>query len=302
MHHLPDRKHFTLLVTDSGLGGLTICAEMVNQLVRRREVSDLTVVYFNAWPYPDKGYNTLDDMSQRVRVFKSALRTMNQYCPDLICIACNTLSVLFHQGNLAGSVQAPVEGIIDVGVAMIADKLHHHPGSVALILGTRTTILSDAHKKRLVKLGFAKERIVQQHCHGLAGAIERNPGSPEVQRLVNQFMAEAAALLAPGIKQIHAALCCTHYDHCQALIKKTLARTTGAKVDIINPNQAMGRNIKIARHGGRFSAVNLNVKVVSKVRLSPKKIEAITPRIEHLSPPTARALQNYMLIPDLFDG
>jgi glutamate racemase len=194
-----------------------------------------------------------------------------------------------------------VAGIIDLGVAMIADKLRRHPGSVALILGTRTTIASNAHRNQLVKLGFATERIAQQNCHGLAGAIERNPEGPDVERLVNQFMAEAAASLAPGIKQLHAALCCTHYSDCRALIKKTLARLTGADVDIINPNQAMSEHVRLARRKERFPAVQLDVNVVSRVRLSPKKIEAITPQIEQLSPHTARALQDYALIPDLFE-
>ena len=301
MHHLPDKNRITLLVTDSGLGGLSICAEMVNNLTRRSWVSDLTVVYFNAWPLQDKGYNYLGNDAQRIRVFGSAVSAMNQYDPDLICIACNTLSVIFHQGNLASKVQAPVVDIIDFGVAMIADRLNQHPDSTVLILGTQTTISSNAHRKRLAKHGYLGDRIAQQNCHGLAGAIERDPDGPEVERLVNQFMAEAAASLAPGTKHIYAALCCTHYGYCQAFIKKTLERHTGAKVDIINPNQAMSDHVKFTQKRGRFPKVNLEVNVVSRVRFSPKKIDAISTRIEQLSPHTAQALRDYKLIPDLFD-
>jgi glutamate racemase len=301
MHDPQNKKRFTLLVTDSGLGGLPICAQMANHLVRRRGVSDLSVVYFNAWPYPDKGYNHLGDPSQRARVFASALSAMNRYRPDLICIACNTLSVIFHQAELAGTVEAPVTGMIDFGVEMIADKLGRDPGSIALILGTRTTISSNAHRQQLAKLGFNQDRIAQQDCHGLAGAIERNPHSPEVERLVNRFMAEAAASLTPGIKQIYAALCCTHYGYCQELIKKCLERHSDATIDLINPNQAMSEHVRRAQPKGRFPTVNLDVKVVSRVPLSPEKIEAITPQIERLSPQTGRALQAYTLIPDLFE-
>lgn len=302
MHRLPYKERINLLVTDSGLGGLSICAEMINNLIRGRGVGDLTVVYFNAWPLPNKGYNDLGDDSERIRVFGSAVSAMNQYDPDLICIACNTLSVIFHQGNLTTRVQAPVVDIIDFGVEMIADKLNRQPDSIALILGTQTTISSSTHKKQLAKRGFFGDRIAQQDCHGLAGAIERDPNSQEVEWLVNQFMAKAAASLSPGTEHIYAALCCTHYGYCQALIRRTLARLTGAKVDIINPNQAMSDHSYFTQKKDRFSAVNVKVKVVSRVPFSQGKIEAISKLIECVSPQTAQALRDYELISDLFEA
>lgn len=301
MHNLADKERITLLVTDSGLGGLSICADMVSGLIHQQAISDLSVVYFNAWPQEDKGYNDLDDDSDRIRVFGNALSAMNQYDPDMICIACNTLSVIFHQGNLHGKVQAPVVDIINHGVEMIADMLNGDLDSIALILGTQTTISSNAHKRRLARRGILENRIAQQNCHGLAGAIERDPGSLEVEWLINQFMAEAAASLAPGTKHIYAALCCTHYGYCQASIRKTLARHTGADVDIINPNQAMGDHVvNLIPKRGRLPEAKVEVSVVSRVPLSPQKIDAISTRIERVSPQTAQALRDYKRIPDLF--
>lgn len=301
MHNLPDKERITLLVTDSGLGGLSICAEMVSRLIQQQAISDLSVVYFNAWPLKDKGYNYLDDDLDRIRVFGNALSAMNQYEPDMIFIACNTLSVICRQGNLAGKVQAPVVDIINYGVEMIADKLTSDLGSTALILGTQTTITSNAYKKRLERRGISGSRIAQQNCHGLAGAIERDPDSPEVEWLINQFMADAAASLAPGTKQIYAALCCTHYGYCQAFIRKTLAQLTGAKVDIINPNQAMSEHVNLTPKRGRLTEAKIEINVVSRVPLSPEKIFAISARIERVSPQTAQALRDYKLIPDLFE-
>lgn len=302
MHNLADKERITLLVTDSGLGGLSICADMVSGLIHQQAIGDLSVVYFNAWPQEDKGYNYLDDDADRIRVFGNALSAMNQYDPDMICIACNTLSVIFHQGNLHGKVQAPVVDIINHGVEMIADKLNGDLDSIALILGTQTTIASNAHKKRLARRGILENRIAQQNCHGLAGAIERDPGSLEVEWLINQFMAEAAASLPPGTKHIYAALCCTHYGYCQASIRKTLARHTGADVDIINPNQAMGDHVvNLIPKRGRLPEAKIEVSVVSRVPLSPQKIDAISTRIERVCPQTAQALRDYKRIPDLFE-
>jgi glutamate racemase len=114
-------------------------------------------------------------------------------------------------------------------------------------------------------------------------------------------MADAAASLAPGTKQIYAALCCTHYGYCQALIRKSLARHMGASVDIINPNQAMSDHVNLTPKSGCLPEVNLEVNVVSRVPLSPEKIDAISKRIERVSPQTAQALRDYKLIPDLFE-
>lgn len=301
MHDLTNRQRLNLLVTDSGLGGLSICAGMVKNLTRQRMVNGLSVVYFNAWPLQNMGYNYFGSDAERIRVFGNALSAMSQYDPDLICIACNTLSVVFHQGRLAGKVQPPVVDIINFGVKMIAEKLNDHPDSTALILGTQTTVSSNAHKKRLVQHDILENRIAQQNCHGLAGAIERDPDSPEVKSLVNQFMAEAAATLDSGTKHIFAALCCTHYGYCETLIRTALARYTGVEVDIINPNQAMSDYVIFDQNRDRYPSVDLDVKVVSRVQLPPKKIDSISTRIESVSPQTAMALREYKLIPELFD-
>ena len=301
MNDLFNNPRLALLVTDSGLGGLSICADIVSNLTRRRTFRDLSVVYFNAWPMQDKGYNFLDGDAERIRVFGNAVAAMNRYAPDLILIACNTLSLVLHQGGVAAGARAPVVDIIDFGVTMIADALVRHPESTALILGTRTTVSSGTHRKRLMDRGIAGHRIAQQDCHGLAGAIERGPDSPEVRTLVDQFMAQAAAAFDPGTRHIHAALCCTHYGYVQEQIRQGLARHTGAAVDIINPNTGMSAFVAMDSAGDRYPSTHLDVKVVSRVQLPPSKIDAIAAQVERVSPQTARALRDYEHIPDLFD-
>ncbi len=301
MQDLLDKQRISLLVTDSGLGGLSICADIVRNLADRCMFSDLSVVYFNAWPLQDKGYNFLDGDEARIRVFGNAIGSMNRYDPDLIFIACNTLSVVFQQGGLAGRARVPVVDIINFGVDMIADELIRHPQRTTLILGTRTTVASGAHKKGLMDRGIAGHRIAQQDCHGLAGAIEHDPNSPHVKALVEKFMAEAAAGLKPGTNHIIAALCCTHFGYSRELIRESLARHTGARVDIIDPNKGMSDYVIIEPARGRFPSVNLDVRVVSRVRLSPLKIDSISTLVGRVSPHMAQALQNYEQIPDMFD-
>lgn len=291
----------SLVVADSGLGGLSICADMARRLVKSRQYSRLTVVYFNAWPLPGKGYNFFDSDAERIRVFGNALRAMNQFKPNLICIACNTLSIILRQARLDDLTEAPVVDIIDFGVDMIAEKLRRHPQHTALLLGTRTTVASGVHKKRLLARGVSERQIAMQDCHGLASAIERDPQSHRVRSLIHQFMVRAVGKLPPNLTHLYAALCCTHYGYSQNLIKQSLSQQTGARVEIINPNRAMSALVASNPLHRRFQTVRVDIKVVSRVSLSPAQINSISSLIAAVSPETAEALRNYRCLPTLFD-
>ena len=301
MHDLFDKEELSLVVTDSGLGGLAICAEMVRNLVSQRLFRNLSVVYFNAWPLKDKGYNLLEDDAERIRVFSNAVDAMQQFAPDCIYIACNTLSILYQQGGMAGKIAVPVVDIINFGVDMVAARLNAYPRSGVVIMGTETTISTSMHKALLVNQGIAGDRIWQQNCHGLAGAIELAPGSSQVKALADQFMAEAAAKVPQGIDHLFAALCCTHYAYIEDLISQSLSRSTGARVDIINPNQGMSDSVTGSQTDKRFGDVNLKTKVVSRVPLTSQNIDFISARLKGVAPEMTKALKNYALIPKLFE-
>ena len=81
----------SLVITDSGLGGLSICADIVKGLQSRRSYRSVSLTYFNAWPEQDRGYNLLPGMAERIRVFDRALAAMLRFGPDRILIACNTM-------------------------------------------------------------------------------------------------------------------------------------------------------------------------------------------------------------------
>ncbi len=234
-------------------------------------------------------------------MFSNALKAMDRYRPDMIYIACNTLSVLFQQGSLATMVKASVTEIINFGVSMIAEALRQQQSAIVLILGTKMTISSGIYKKRLVSRSFPEERIIQQDCHGLASEIEQNPKSTKVYELVEQYMIEASVKIPPGTKKIIAALCCTHYDYIKELIQCRLSFFTGVDVHIINPNNEMSKTALMEEQNAPFPTMKTCIKVLSRVELSSTKITAISSRLENISKQTAIALQNYQCIPDLFE-
>lgn len=53
------KKQITLVITDSGLGGLSVCAGMAAKFVGDARYDRIHLVYFNAWSEQDKGTGTI---------------------------------------------------------------------------------------------------------------------------------------------------------------------------------------------------------------------------------------------------
>ena len=106
----------TIVMTDSGLGGLLICAELERRLRSTAGDGPVRLVYVNAWPDAGHGYNDLPDMTARAAVFDRALAAMTAFRPDLILIACNTLSVVYEATAFRRAPCRPRDGILDEGV------------------------------------------------------------------------------------------------------------------------------------------------------------------------------------------
>ena len=92
---LHTQEHVLIAVLDSGLGGLSICAELEKGLQTHVLCKKVSLLYFNVWPEQGLGYNSLESASARISVFNRALESVSSFHPDLIMIACNTLSVSF---------------------------------------------------------------------------------------------------------------------------------------------------------------------------------------------------------------
>ena len=127
----------------------------------------IRLIYVNAWPEPQRGYNDLPDPASRARVFDRALARMAEDRPGLIVIACNTLSVLYDLTEFSKAPPAPVVGIIEAGVELFHEALSRDPCGELVLFGTRTTVESGEHIGRLARRGIAADRMSAVACHGL---------------------------------------------------------------------------------------------------------------------------------------
>ncbi len=300
---MSDRKQTRLLVTDSGLGGLSVCAGMAARLADDVRYDRVHLIYFNAWPEQYKGYNHYPDPTDRPKVFHNALDAMARFNPDHIFIACNTLSVIYPFTRFAKQTQIPVTGIVDYGVEMIFNALTRDPDASAVIFATPATIQEESHKKALIHKGIDPDRIITQGCLNLAGKIERSPFSDEVGDLIDDNAAQAAGKLgesrgAQSSGTVYAGLCCTHFGYRKKSFEQDLARHTGRQVQVLNPNEAMtdGACQGIIPGG----TPQISIDIVSRVTWEPSRIEAYDRLLSPVSESVVTALKNYRLDSNLF--
>jgi len=295
---LRGRPRLHVMVTDSGLGGLAVAADIAARLQRTPLAPRVRLTYFNAWPEEGRGYNRLENDAERLRVFDRALAAMAGFMPHVLLIACNTLSVLYDRTAFARAAAMPVLDIIDLGVRQTHAALEADPQAAALILGTVTTVNSGMHAARLAALGINPARIVSQPCDQLATHIEHGPDSPGALELIERYATEAANRLRPMPPRLVAALCCTHFGYASAVIQDRLRAHAGVPVEIVNPNEAMAAALFEAQAAG--PAARVDMRVLSRIRWDEGRVAAICAAVEPVSPLAAAALRDYTHDPGLF--
>ena len=187
-----------ICITDSGLGGLTVCADLVRMLKKQQKSAD--IIYFNACYADDYGYNAILDRPSKIKMFDRALLGIKNFCaPDEILVACNTLSTLIEDTNFVKNKPISIKSIIDVGLELIERTLS--PNDTVTIFGTETTIKENTYLKRLLAKGWQKEQVQQIACPGLQTAISRQD---QVKKKVKQFTCLAS-------KDSWYFLGCTHF-------------------------------------------------------------------------------------------
>jgi glutamate racemase len=291
----------TVLVTDSGLGGLAVCADLDARVRRAGTFTKVRIIFANALPEANRGYNRMKTTQQKVRVFNDALHGMaGRYAPDVILVACNTLSVLIPQTEFAATSPIPVLGIVGTGVDMLYDRLAADPASTAVIFGTETTIGAGTHRRLLLERGIDSSRIVTQACPNLAGAIETDATGDAGARAVDGFVADAAGQKNTSGGRILAGLCCTHYGYAAERFRQAWASRGTAVVEIVDPNMKMNDVLFPAGRGRRTGQPLCTVEVVSRAVISAEEQSSIGGLVQGVSPATAAALHAYTLDKELF--
>jgi len=289
-------KRTKIIVTDSGLGGINIAANIYNSAKKTPLKNDLEIIFFNALPKENFGYNSMTDESMKAKIFNNALLGMLNLEPDLILIACNTLSVVYNNTDFCKTPLTNVKGIIEAGVNLVLDKITNKSDKL-IILGTPTTIKGNSHVKQLISKGFEELNIITKACKNLESEIQINAYSNTVKTLIEQYIKEAIPNPQPEIKY-YILLGCTHYEYSLRIFRQVF-NNYFTNYEILNPNSVMV-NETISYLKGNDLGRKTTCKVISRTAINNIDLKNIYDIINNFSTDFAFDLLNYKYDPSAF--
>jgi len=299
---LLEKERITIVVTDSGLGGLSVVADAAEKFRQHPVFKQVDLVFFNALFSDQGGYNSLQTREEKLRVFSSALQTMqDRYAPDIILVACNTLSVLIPDTEFARTSSVPVVGIVADGVEQIAEQLRDKATARNIIFATQTTVDEGTHKELLMEMGFTDTQIMTQSCPQLTLYIEQGYDSEYTEMLIDAYVDEALSRMGETDGPLSVSFNCTHFGYSIESWKQAFA-TRGVEVAaFLDPNRRMIDFLLPAPLQQRYPQSKVTVKVVSMIDIPADRQDSIGRWLHKASPVTETALRAFELKPDLFE-
>lgn len=299
---LLEKESITIVITDSGLGGLSVVADAAEKFRRHPAFKQVNLIFFNALFTDQSGYNGLQTREEKLQVFSSALQSMqDRYAPDIILVACNTLSVLVADTEFARTSTVPVVGIVDDGVDQIAEQLRDKPTARNIIFATQTTVDEATHKNQLLELGFANEQVLTQSCPQLTLYIEQGYDSEYTEMLIDAYVDEAISRMGEKDGPLSVSFNCTHFGYSMESWQRAFA-SRGIEVSaFLDPNTRMIDFLLPGSMQQRYKQSEIQVKVVSMIDIPADRQDSIGRWLHATSPVTETALRNFELKPDLFE-
>lgn len=289
-----------ILITDSGVGGLSVVA-FAERFIRTRGFREpVRLTFANAAPENDYGYNSMPSREVKLETFDRFLRNVTErFAPDLIYVACNTLSVLLPDTPFFRQAPLPVKGIVETGVRLILESMSRLDDSAAIIFGTQTTIDAGTYPRLLEEAGIDAARIVSQACPGLADTISEDREGSRTRAEVGRWVGEALAKLPNRDVPVVACLACTHYGYRKDDFSAAF-EAEGIRATVINPNESAVDDLFIDDDRRDGDNHDVDVQVVSRYAIPPATIDALTWFLGGISPRTVDAIRNFAHAPDLF--
>ena len=209
-------------VFDSGVGGLTVVKEIINQMPNER------IVYFGDTarvPYGSKSRDTV------VRYSRQIVRFLLEQNVKAIAVACNTASA-YAIPEIEAECPVPVIGVIRPGAKTAVEGTRN--GRIGVI-GTRATITSGSYKEYIREIMPGAE-VFGQACPLFVPLVEEGLWEdPVTDEIARRYM---ASLIDRDIDTL--IMGCTHYP----LIRKTIGRAAGDKVLLGNPAYETARELR----------------------------------------------------------
>lgn len=209
-------------VFDSGIGGLTVAREIMRQIPNEK------IVYFGDTarvPYGNKSKETVTRFSRQI------VRFLETHQVKTIVVACNTASA-YALDELEKEFDIPIMGVVKPGAKAAADTTRN--GKIGVI-ATEATINSHIYGEYIKELN-PKVQIWGKACPLFVPLVEEGLlQDPVTDEIARRYLTELIDLDIDTL-----ILGCTHYP----LIRSTIGRIMGEKVNLVNPAYETARELK----------------------------------------------------------
>ena len=303
-----------VVITDSGLGGLSICAQLMRLIKESSKftlpqlpVKDLHITYVNAVPSDERGYNSMSGRTEQLKTFDKILRNIDKLlAPDYVFVACGTLSVLLKQLLYPSDKVIKIEGIINVGIKILMESLGQNSRSTAIIFATPTTISANTFQNILCQNGISENRIITQKCLNLATQISNDPTGSLVGNHIRHWVQKALQQVPEnGKSPLIAFLGCTHYGYRENFFKKAFNAEGYSNVTLLNPNFAAAEKLsKIVLKNGKTPPIetkNISFNFVTPYTIPELENITLQQLLNPISAETSDAFLNARICPELLD-
>ena len=200
-------------VFDSGVGGLTVVKEIMNQIPGE------SIIYFGdtaRLPYGSKSKETV------IRYTRQIVRFLINKDVKAIVVACNTASA-FALETVKSEVDIPIIGVVKPGAKLAAETTKN--GRIGVI-GTEGTIQSSIYSEILSKTN-PKVEVFGKACPLFVPLVEEGLiDDPVTSEMARRYI---SVLLDKQIDTL--VLGCTHYP----LLRNTIRRVVGDDINLVNP-------------------------------------------------------------------
>ena len=301
-----------LVITDSGLGGLSVCAQLMSLLKESagsgnsvNPADRLKISYINAVPSNERGYNSMSGKAEQIVIFEKILRNTKILVePNYIFIACGTLSALLKDLQFNKDNNSLIEGILPIGLKLLLDSLHQNSKATALIFATPTTINANIFQDELFQHGIKHSRIITQACPELATQISNDPAGSFVKDRIRHWVHQALSQLpADNSGPLLVFLGCTHYAYREGLFRKYFIQEGFSQISMLNPNIAAADSLrKIVLQGQRSDknqSMEISLEFLSPYVIPEQEIITLSQLLNPISAETSEAFQNGRICPEL---
>jgi glutamate racemase len=295
------------LITDSGLGGLSMLARLVVLLEYQRinhPYFGIDIFYVNAVPRDNYGYNEMSTREEQIQIFNRILKNVDKiYDPNQVYVACGSLSAFLNKVPFVIENKEKIRGIGEIGKNLLEQMIHNHPLQPVFVFATPTTVKEGLYSLNKLINEEKSVMLVEQSCPGLASMISSNSDEKVIQNILYDFCQKALKSLKLDVNKFQSFrpiifLGCTHYSFRQELFIKVFKELGFQDVTLVDPipeaaSLLSKEPILEKQEGG------IQIKFITPYHLPEKEKKTVFSMLNYISPLTGEAFLNGSIVPEL---